>query len=459
MHPRLVERVSLPLLHRRTWPLVRRGLRELRESERTPADELKRRSLDLALRTAKHAAAKSPFLRALYRDARLDAASIATAEEFRLLPVMTKQMLRDHCEHIVAEDADRADIARSATGGSTGVPTPYYHDTNWWCRATAAALRGDEWTGWKLGERHATVWGTPLGESRGAAAIRRFSERARNFLFLPGFDLAKGRADVHLERLAAFKPVLLSGYASILAGLAQRALERGGFPAPPLAIISSAEPMPADVRDLVERAFSARVFDRYGSREIGLMAQECRDHAGMHVVSEHVYLEIDVDGRPARPGETGRLLVTLLDNPSFPLVRYEVGDLATAGEDRPCACGLPNQRLARVEGRQLDVIWSASGGPLTGVFFPHLMKEHRWVGAFQVVQDAQGDVEIRVIVDPSVPCGDGPSVLVRVVREALGGLPVRLSFVKDLERTPSGKVRVTRSDFRTSQPAPAETAR
>src|SRR5207247_7081055 len=103
-----------------------------------------------------------------------------------------------------------------------------------------------------------------------------------------------------------------------------------------------------------------------------------------------VFVQSSAAPAAPRPGASGRSLVTLLDNASFPLVRYEVGDLATEGPPGRCACGLPQRRLARVDGRQLDVIWTAAGGALTGVFFPHLMKEHRWVAAFQVVQDAAG---------------------------------------------------------------------
>src|SRR5438128_2215485 len=146
MHPRLVERLTLPLLHRRTWPRVRSALRELRESEAQPPEALARRSLETAIRAARAAAQRSPFVKGLYAAAGADPARIETAEQFAALPVMTKSMLRAHCEQIVSEGADRDDLVRSATGGSTGVPTPYYHDTPWWCRATAAALRGDEWT-------------------------------------------------------------------------------------------------------------------------------------------------------------------------------------------------------------------------------------------------------------------------------------------------------------------------
>ena len=359
-------------MYRRTWPRVRTALADLRAAERDDPATVRRRSLGQALATARRAAERSPLLRELYREAGVTAADLRGDDvaALRALPPLTKEILRAHADDIVCDDADRSDLVRGATGGSTGVPSPYFHDTEWWCCATAAAMRGDEWTGWRTGERVASVWGTPLEETRRARLRRTVLERARNFLFLPGFDLSPDVLERKLEEMYAFRPRLVTGYASLLRAAAEGILASGRRPLRPLALVSSAEPLPPETRATVERAFGAPVYDRYGCRELGIVAQECEQHDGLHVVLPHVWVEIDVDGRPAAPGETGRLLITLLDNDSFPMVRYEVGDLATAGDDSPCPCGLSYPRLRAVEGRILDVLWNARGGALTGVFLP-----------------------------------------------------------------------------------------
>jgi phenylacetate-CoA ligase len=366
-------------------------------------------------------------------------------EDFRRLPVLTKDDLRGHAEEIVREDADRADLVRGATGGSTGVPTPYYHDTAWWLRASAAALRGDEWTGWRLGERHANLWGTPLAESPKARLVRVLGERARNQLFLPSFDLSPRVLDGHVDALLRWSPRLVTGYASVLEAFARRMEERGIALSGTGAVVSSADALTPPMRARISAAFGAPVFDRYGCRELGIVAQECHLHDGLHLAAEHVYVEVDAGGRPARPGETGRLLLTLLPPASFPFVRYEVGDAAVAGNGEPCPCGLPSLRLARIEGRLVDVLRRADGSAFTGLFFPHLMKEYAWVEGFQVVQDERGDLEIRVVLRGAAPSAPEQESVVRHTRNAIGeGLGIRLSFVGELEKTPSGKVRITR---------------
>ena len=435
------------MLYRRTWPRVRDALVELRALETRSAEDVAALSADLLRRTVRRAAAGSPFLRELYAAHDVDVRDLGDPAQLSRLPVMTKDLLREHVERIVVEDADPDDLVRGATGGSTGVPSPYVHDTTWWCAATAAAWRGDEWTGWHLGERHTSVWGTPLEESTASALYRTATERARNFLFLPGFDLSPAVLSRRLDQLYRFRPVLVTGYASLLRAVADGIRAQGREPLRPLALVSSAEPLPDDTRHVIEEAFGAPVFNRYGCRELGIVAQECARHAGLHVFSTHVHVEIDAGGRPARPGESGRVLCTLLDNPSFPMIRYEVGDLAAPAAG-PCACGLPYPLLERVDGRMLDVLWTSSGGALTGVFFPHLMKEFPWVGSFQVVQDETGAVELRVVPFGGAPGDDAQAALVEQARAALGELPVTVRLVEQLERTPAGKVRVTQSRYR-----------
>lgn len=452
MHRLLVEHVAMPFFFRRSWPKLREQLAAIRAAEaatpRATRDAWERRAVEAA-RVARD---RTPYYRDLYHGR----GPLETIEDFRRLPVVSKETMRAHVEEMLHEGADRRTLQKGATGGSTGVPTPYYHDDAWWARASAAALRGDEWAGWRIGDRNATLWGTPLSETFKGRLLRVVGEHAKNQLFLPSFDLADANLDRNIDRLVRARPVLVTGYASVLVAHARRIAERGvEFPSP-RSIVSSAETLRPAMREQIEKAFGAPVYDRYGCRELGLIAQECSVHDGLHIASEHVYVEIDAGGRPARPGESGRVLVTLLGGLTFPFVRYEVGDAAVAANDEPCLCGVPFPKLARVEGRLLEVLRKADGGTLSGTFFPHLMKEFPFVREFQVVQDERGAVEIRVVPEGTEPPAAAVAPILAETQKVLGAVPVRVAFVAALERTPSGKVRVTQSRW---NPEPAAGAR
>lgn len=115
----------------------------------------------------------------------------------------------------------------------------------------------------------------------------------------------------------------------------------------------------------------------YGSSETGTIAAAC-EHSRLHLQVQSYILElIDdrgirlIDGSP----DTGELVVTTLDLPSRPLLRYRTGDLITVDGARcPCGLALP---VVHTKGRANDVL-ALPGGAMTQEDFeaalwpPHL---------------------------------------------------------------------------------------
>jgi phenylacetate-CoA ligase len=113
-------------------------------------------------------------------------------------------------------------------------------------------------------------------------------------------------------------------------------------------IIVAGEPggsVPATRGRLEELWPGARIFDHHGMTETGPVSHECPSQPGTLHILERAYLAeiIGPDGRPARAGETGELVLTALGRTGSPLLRYRTGDLARAGG--PCACGRPERAL------------------------------------------------------------------------------------------------------------------
>src|SRR6185503_4307806 len=99
-----------------------------------------------------------------------------------------------------------------------------------------------------------------------------------------------------------------------------------------------------------------------GSRECCDIACECEQHNGLHVYSPNVFVEIvDELENACPPGKTGRLLVTLLNNPDFPMIRYQIGDMAEAADSDFCSCGLTWPRIKRLQGRADDMLTTEDG--------------------------------------------------------------------------------------------------
>ena len=61
-----------------------------------------------------------------------------------------------------------------------------------------------------------------------------------------------------------------------------------------------------DDRLLLEEVFGCPVFNRYGCREVSVIASECPAHSGLHVMAEGLYLEIETPRRPGAPAKSAR---------------------------------------------------------------------------------------------------------------------------------------------------------
>jgi phenylacetate-CoA ligase len=164
------------------------------------------------------------------------------------------------------------------------------------------------------------------------------------------------------------------------------------------AIVSSAETLWPHQRSLIEETFRVPVFDRYGCREVGQIASECSFHEGMHVSADRVLVEIVGEtGKTAAPGEEGTILVTDLDNYGMPLIRYDIGDRATARIDSSCECGRGLPLLERIHGRTMDIIHTPDGRRVGGTFWTLLLRQRPGISRFQVVQDSPSGVTVYFV--------------------------------------------------------------
>ena len=120
-------------------------------------------------------------------------------------------------------------------------------------------------------------------------------------------------------------------------------------------LLSSDYVSPAIVQEL-ETAWGCRVFNHYGSTEMGLGGGvECQALQGYHLREADLYFEI-VDpssGEPQPAGMWGEIVFTTMTRKGMPLIRYRTGDLSRFLSDA-CPCGTTLRRLDRVRGRLRD---------------------------------------------------------------------------------------------------------
>jgi phenylacetate-CoA ligase len=325
---------------------------------------------------------------------------IQTLEDLSRLPFLTKDDVRENLHFdLLSDNHDKKRILKVTTSGSTGEPFQVYADQHQLEIRWAATQRSMEWTGYRFGDRTARLWHQTLGMTFSQVLRERLDAFLTRRMFVPAFELTDRSIERFVARLKRQKPVLVDGYAESLNFLAFYIKQHGMSGFTPKAIMSSAQALPQQSREIIESTFSCGVFDKYGSREFSGIAYECEAHDGHHVVAESFIVEILKEGKPVKPGEPGEVVITDLNNLCVPLIRYRVGDVAVAMDDaQSCPCGRGLPRIGRIEGRVQSIIVAENGAYIPGTFFSHFFKDYEYVvRQYQVIQERKGAIRLRIV--------------------------------------------------------------
>jgi len=420
-------------------------LQELERSQWRSEDDLRELNFRRMVEALRYAEQHVPFYRRRFAEHGVRVRDVQSPDDLLRFPVLTKSDLRAHGKELLAEGF-QGKLYQSGTSGSTGQPTRFYYDHRTYEARIAAAMRADGWAGAQVGEKELHVWSRNILPTSRAAQLKMDLHTAiLRKKMVSAWELHEEKLVELLDEIAKYQPRVIIGYATPLYHLARCALDNGKRITPPLGIVSSAERLFQHQREMIEKAFETRVFDRYGCREVMLIAAECERHEGKHLNLENVFVEILRGGRHARPGEPGEVLLTDLVNRSMPLIRYKNEDIATYAGKR-CSCGRGLPLLSSVEGRVLDMIVGPEGQLLAGEFFPHLFKDYPTVARFQVHQDKQRAITLKLVP------GDGfqaetPQLVEHTLRRYLGERAViKIQVVDDIPLTAAGKHRTTISE-------------
>jgi len=392
-----------------------------------------------------HAYTNSPYYGTIFSDIGATPMDIESIEDLRKFPVLTKEIIRARMKDILAKDYPPSKRAKAATGGSTGQPLVFWRDHKCCDMKQAMHLNFKRWYGYYPGDKQLFLWGAAQDYDQNpglkAKIVRNLATRS---WFVNFEDLKEAHLEQTVRRMRKLKPDLVLAYPNIIYAFAQRLASRG-MSLKFSKIVCSAEQLFDYQREFLRDVFGAEVYEKYGSREIGTIASECRAHQGMHYFAPGLILEsVDSRGNPAG-ASLGQLLVTDLWNYAMPLIRYQVGDLVQLDHSRcPCGCELP--RIARVAGRVVDVIVKPNGEMIAGQALIAVIRESEIDGQAQVIQKEVDKFVIRYAMKRDLP--ENKTRFIQSSFDRIFGQKVKIDFVRceRLERDKSGKFRYIKSE-------------
>ncbi|MEM8932990.1 MAG: hypothetical protein AAGE94_17525 [Acidobacteriota bacterium] len=438
---------------RRFGQLWRRDQERLRRtSAETLRDEQWRRLRSIVGYARKHI----PYYRETL--AAVDPATLRTADDLARLPILTKDTVRRNFpDRLVAPDRKFASWMLGRTSGSTSESLSFVRPDDRFRRSLyySVLLRTGGITDAQIFVLSTPICTpntcslTPDDEHRALARrlhrvppIRHFGgmiglpSTAENILTAPDalFEDIQGQLLDGGPAILIADPVYLGAYA--------RWLRRGDRVIPTIrAVISTYELLTPSVADLLRETFGCPLHTQYGSSEINDIADEC-EAGRLHVRMDEVLVEAIRDGRPARPGELARAVITDLRNRNMPFLRYDLGDVITL-DDTPCPCGRQSQTLGAVHGRASDLI-DLGDRLLTPLQADAIFRRTPDLVAYRLVQTGTTRFRIELMPEPGRTVDTEP--IAARAREHLGD-DARLRFrtVEEIRPEVSNKYRFVSS--------------
>jgi phenylacetate-CoA ligase len=378
-----------------------------------------------------HAYATVPYYRAAWDVAGVHPDDVKSLDDLEAFPVLTKTDIRRHERSLISGEFDVVKLRKKKTSGSTGVPLNIYIDEPAVQWKTACTLRSNEWSGWRLGERVAKVWGNPEYRQFGLKGRLRnyFFDRA---VYLDTLDLSDSRIAEFAATIRRHRPGLIFGHAHSLYLLAVSLKQSGISGIRPNGIISTAMLLHDWQRVVIEQVLGCPVTNRYGCEEVSLIASECEERHGLHINADSVFTEVDA---------SGHLIVTDLTNRAMPLIRYRIGDVVVPST-RMCRCGRGLPLIESVEGREADYVLTPAGRMISGISLTENFALHiPGTAQIQIVQESLSEFLIRLVPDEEF----GPESRRRIadlVLETFGpDVKHEIELVESIPQEPSGKYR------------------
>jgi len=389
-----------------------------------------------------YASQNIPYYQRVIQENQISFSEDTIFADLKKFPLLTKDIIRKNFNQLY-KFRDHT-YYRNTSGGSTGEPVLFYQDSNYFAWNTATKILFDEWAGRKIGEPMIKLWGLLRDVLRGGQGFSGyFRQQLSGVALLDTSRMTDQNNYQYVQKINHIKPSLILAFPNSIEELTSFIHDHHLSVYSPRAIMTSGSVLFPEVRTRIKEVFHSIIFDRYGSREVGDIACNCAKSEGLHLLPDIHYLEIiDDEGKEAKCGEAGSIIITLLTNYTMPLIRYQIGDLGILS-DNNIHCGHELPLLEKVVGRIKSRFKNKFGEYISGGFYPPLFYFKENIQQFQIIQETADLILINLVLIDKDKLkdmkNDFQEINQKIEKIMRHKTAIQYNIVDEIKPSPSGK--------------------
>ena len=378
-----------------------------------------------------HAFENVPYYGKVFTDAGFNPYSMKYPDEIRVLPYLTKKIIRKNFNELISEKKIPGGHYIATTGGTTGEPLKVLLDYDCVFKENAFVNHFRKKVGYQKKDLLATFRGIEFGER-----IWKFNPMQNEFIFSP-FRLSKNTVEAYLSKIKSIKPSFLNGYLSTLFFFAKLLSEKKLMVENNLkGIFLISENIDKEQRSFIEDLFQVETKTFYGHSERCIIAEEIYPNQ-YRFDPYYGYTELidNEDGSMTIAG-TGFL------NKTMPLIRYITDDVC-----RPCGDG-----LYEIYGRRKSTegLYGINGEFFGHAAFNFHSELFQNVTNYQFIQKQKGKAELLLLVNEAFHPSEMDKMGKEIDKKTKGVMKFNIKVVDHLKLSDRGKYRMFVSNIKDS---------
>ncbi len=358
--------------------------------------------------------------------------------ELGKLPILTKDEVRANYKRMRSRHLPDREVLYETSSGSTGRQVYVWHSRYYRHLHVATQFRSRAWMGIQPGDPYLAIRTHGAHYTRTHRLLRYLRMKMDNGFLIGAFHIVPEDVKKRLIKAARHEPLYVFGYPTVMATCAKFSRELGLEWPTVKAVSTTSEQLLDPDRKLLGEVFDAKVYDRYGCREVQSVAMQCCE--GNH----HIYADLNyVEFTPIPDADEGydAIILTPLDNEAMPLFRYRNGDSAS-GVEGTCRCGSTLPLMTGCQGRICNNFVTPDGRIINGTYFLFYFLFQDGFQAFQFHQTAPEHIDLYVVPEGELTA-ERRAYLDQCRRKIHDDFDSRwevdVHVVDDIPRTPGGK--------------------